>query len=1243
MNPSSIGHPVSASASAAAAPSTPPLASQPTSPALSSIPSAFSSPTRPHHHETGSVASLGSSYQSIASASAALPSAGRRYGHPQQPPPPPASSSSAAALRHASYPHPTTAASSALLATPGSSTAASRFKAGTLDTQSSMGLPASGYTPRATHGGPSPMRGGGVARGTGGGSGLYPSLAPAPAAEDKNVLLHVHYGTRVVFRGPKGVTLSATQVGDSSVASPPTPTGPATPGSSGGGAYASGPSFRACPEGSGLGAPQESFMMVNCNRRDDRGPMAYGSSVALRCGWAKERFLGVNHAGEVGFWRTLIGSPEKWLIVRPDVIKSSRSHASGASSSSFSTPKSSGSSGWVLAGDPVVLQSASSREVLVVRDTPEGGLEVTLCPPESALLSHATWLLGWAGTPLYPAWNLTRPHLTGDFLLQPHRHQLSSLQEEVFQVLPHAANRDEARHAPRPLAQCSPAEQERLLVEDLLWVVYGYEGKYIKAEGLTAAGVGAGGGDAASLEDVRFQLVETERHTMDPSLASMVAKFLPLGAHCLRIRRFVDAKRRYDYGMVAQALAAGLHDLLLKSYALLLAQLEHKLLATPRGLTLQQLWFHLQPSLRTLQVLDALCVKVGRSKGGALLNLLREAASGSGDDKSAQMQAFLLEKAAAPYMVMLEGWIHQGVLADPYREFMVREEQSLAKENVQEDFNAAYWDARSTIRPEHVFSVLEEFKPQILTTGKYLNVIRECGQDLGAGQEGGEASPAKLRYAAGKAALGEAIDAAYRRACRLLLDVVLRQHRLLSRLSSIKHYFLLDKGDFFVHFMNTAERELLKGVSEVLPSRLESLLHLSIQMSVASHDPYKDNVSSTFSKHTLIEHLNAIHKSDRFGADSLNASMSASLAGSSAAFSSFTPAAAAIAAVQEASLPELPNLLGELHVGEATGRMSNNSTTAAGGGGIKAYEAFMLESQVKWPLSLVVSRRAVTKYQLLFRHLFLVKFVERRLHTSWAEQQSTKELDVRGALGLAFCLRHKMQHFLENYIYYMMFEVIEPHWHVLSEALRTGEGVEHVDDVIRRHQAFQDSCLKECLLTDQSLLKILNKIIVVCMLFAAYMEQATQDLTAAAEAVTGGSSSKSKGKLATDPAASEGHGGLCIPATDGGGGGAKRGGRGKHVDAGAARRDRLARQTAEVRARASSSGFVHTMEAFDKNLDFHTQDFMRRLWEGSQTHHHAHLSNLLERLDYNGFFAAQFAHGAMPPPSATTQRGGGLA
>lgn len=43
--------------------------------------------------------------------------------------------------------------------------------------------------------------------------------------------------------------------------------------------------------------------------------------------------------------------------------------------------------------------------------------------------------------------------------------------------------------------------------------------------------------------------------------------------------------------------------------------------------------------------------------------------------------------------------------------------------------------------------------------------------------------------------------------------------------------------------------------------------------------------------------------------------------------------------------------------------------------------------------------------------------------------------------------------------------MVEPHWHALQEALtRPAEkgGVAHIDDVIRRHQEFQDTCAWTC-------------------------------------------------------------------------------------------------------------------------------------------------------------------------------------
>ncbi len=59
---------------------------------------------------------------------------------------------------------------------------------------------------------------------------------------------------------------------------------------------------------------------------------------------------------------------------------------------------------------------------------------------------------------------------------------------------------------------------------------------------------------------------------------------------------------------------------------------------------------------------------------------------------------------------------------------------------------------------------------------------------------------------------------------------------------SLKHYFLLDQSDFMVHFMDISEEEMAKTISEIKPNRLESLLELSLRITSANSDPYKDDL-----------------------------------------------------------------------------------------------------------------------------------------------------------------------------------------------------------------------------------------------------------------------------------------------------------------------------------------------------------------------------------------------------------------
>lgn len=48
--------------------------------------------------------------------------------------------------------------------------------------------------------------------------------------------------------------------------------------------------------------------------------------------------------------------------------------------------------------------------------------------------------------------------------------------------------------------------------------------------------------------------------------------------------------------------------------------------------------------------------------------------------------------------------------------------------------------------------------------------------------------------------------------------------------------------------------------------------------------------------------------------------------------------------------------------------------------------------QIEWPLSIVISQQAMTQYQLIFRHLFELKYVERQLVGVWQVLQATRGL-----------------------------------------------------------------------------------------------------------------------------------------------------------------------------------------------------------------------------------------------------------
>lgn len=102
---------------------------------------------------------------------------------------------------------------------------------------------------------------------------------------------------------------------------------------------------------------------------------------------------------------------------------------------------------------------------------------------------------------------------------------------------------------------------------------------------------------------------------------------------------------------------------------------------------------------------------------------------------------------------------------------------------------------------------------------------------------------------------------------------------------------------------------------------------------------------------------------------------------------------------------------------------------------LSGLEAFSFDYIVKWPLSLIINRKALTRYQMLFRHMFYCKHVERQLCSVWISNKTAKQHSLHSAQWFAgaFTLRQRMLNFVQNIQYYMMFEVMEPTWHILEK------------------------------------------------------------------------------------------------------------------------------------------------------------------------------------------------------------------
>jgi gamma-tubulin complex component 2 len=343
---------------------------------------------------------------------------------------------------------------------------------------------------------------------------------------------------------------------------------------------------------------------------------------------------------------------------------------------------------------------------------------------------------------------------------------------------------------------------------------------------------------------------------------------------------------------------------------------------------------------------------------------------------------------------------------------------------------------------------LEAVKDKVLLAGKYLNVVRECGGvDVSQSVQDAPTSFDDPRFL-------DNVNSAYASANSSLLNLLLTTHQLPARLRSLKHYFFLDRSDFFSYFLEMGELELKKPAKHVNVGKLQSLLDLATRHtgSVAVEDPYKEDIKVQINDTGLTNWLMKIVNVTGLDQDAATS------------LSNYTPA---------------------------------NTTPITDDSNITGYQALVFDYAMPFPLSLVVSRVTLTRYQLLFRYLLSLKHLEADLAKCWGEQgknaawkHRSKNPRIELWKRKAWTLRARMLVFVQQLTYYCTAEVIEPNWTSLISRLNE-EGKEDakgkgktsdeggapqvnrtVDELMQDHVDFLATCLKECMLTNSKLLRV---------------------------------------------------------------------------------------------------------------------------------------------------------------------------
>ena len=255
-------------------------------------------------------------------------------------------------------------------------------------------------------------------------------------------------------------------------------------------------------------------------------------------------------------------------------------------------------------------------------------------------------------------------------------------------------------------------------------------------------------------------------------------------------------------------------------------------------------WFHEAGIL--LNFLRELVRDTTNLRGGAFLSFLEQFRQ-HGNDQIRAVITRILDQMMLPYGEMLQGWLREGIINDPFDEFFISE---ISRSSPSFEFDGSdFWNQKFVLK----MSELPKFIPETLAkraliagkTRKFIQAFLKNPPTHLRYQNSAVLNIPSDRDSFSSAVLRENLlesmekemKLAYKNTCKQVRRILIEDCQLIEQVRCIKQYVLLCKGDFSMNLLELLWDGLNRPAGSLFRHNLVGVLESSIECTRDPKEP----------------------------------------------------------------------------------------------------------------------------------------------------------------------------------------------------------------------------------------------------------------------------------------------------------------------------------------------------------------------------------------------------------------------